>query len=215
MQAAGLAPGGLLFVWCGICAVRVQGARQVRHTLPLRTTRGADHIGCWRRYGFPVRVSHERAALDALDAELGAIAGTRSHRGMAAGNRFAIERWSLAPNQLFQFGDLRLEGEAVTAVVEFESAGSATNLVKYWPLLERWPAGRRFVLAHVFRIQSAGDYIAHRRLWSYLLERMEEDLTRRSGLQRPADWDACAFTYPADAIDVSEVAAYLREALTR
>jgi hypothetical protein len=178
--------------------------------LSLRTRSGTNPA----RYGLSVRVSHERAALDALEAELGTITNTRSYRGMAAGNRFTVEGWPLAANQRFQFGDLRIEAAAVTAVVEFESAGGATNLVKYWPLMEHWPAGRRFVLAHVFRVQSAGDYIAHRRLWCFLLARMEEDLARRSGRQRPADWDARSFTYPADAIDVSEVAGYLREALT-
>jgi hypothetical protein len=86
-----------------------------------------------------------------------------------------------------------------------------TNLVKYWPLLRKreWP--KRFVLAHVFRVTSANDYIAHRRLGDFLVERMRDDLDRR-GVPWGEAWEARAFTYPADAIDVDELAHFVHRA---
>jgi hypothetical protein len=132
---------------------------------------------------------------------------------MGAANRMPIPGWELAPTQLFQYGDLRLEGPDSTVVIEVESAGGVTNLVKYWPLLASKPLEKRFVLAHVFRLQSAGDYIAHRQLWSYLVEQMRSGLATERGLRYPDDWQAEAFTYPSNSIDVSEVAAFARAAL--
>ncbi len=96
--------------------------------------------------------------------------------------------------------------------VEFESAGGLTNLVKYWPLLARSPQPKQFVLAHVFRIASANDYIAHRRLWDFLVERMRDDLEEH-GVPWGVGWEARAFTYPADAIDVTELADFVRATL--
>jgi hypothetical protein len=69
------------------------------------------------------------------------------------------------------------------------------------------------VLAHVFRIQSAGGYIAHRQLWSYVIEKMKVSLADHPGLHWPPGWEARAFIYPSDSIDVSEVATFARDAL--
>lgn len=120
--------------------------------------------------------------------------------------------WDLPTNQRFQFGDLRIESDDATVVVEFESAGGVTNLVKYWPLLLKREQPKRFVLAHVFRIASANDYIAHRHLWEFVIERMREDLEAR-GIPWGKGWEARAFTYPADAIDVTELAKFVRSSL--
>ena len=153
-----------------------------------------------------MRVSHERQAIGALREALGDLPGIDVFSGMGGANRIRIEGWDPAPNKRFQFGDLRLESDRTTAVVEFESAGGATNLVKYWPLLaSRQP--KRFVLAHVFRLGSTDDYIAHRRLWAFLVDRMRADLD--SVMCWDEDWVARAFTYPRDAIDVSELASWL------
>jgi hypothetical protein len=132
---------------------------------------------------------------------------------MAAAHRLAIAGWELTPQQLFQYGDLRIEGARATVVIEVESAGGVTNLLKYWPLFEANQLRKRFVLAHVFRIQSAGDYIAPRQLWSYLVEKMRLGLESRPGLRWPEDWEARAFTYPSDSLDVTPVAAFARAAL--
>lgn len=139
------------------------------------------------------RVSHEGAAtrwlLDRLD-----LHGREVYTGLGAANRFGIEGWGLTPGQQFQYGDLRFEAEDLRLVVEIESAGGLTNLVKYWPLLPSAAASRRFLLIHVFHMSSDGDYIAHRRLWEHVRQRMIEDLGRR-GLACPARWDAAMYTY--------------------
>jgi hypothetical protein len=68
------------------------------------------------------------------------------------------------------------------------------NLVKYWPLLASGAFVKRLVLIHLFRITSDGDFIAHRRLWQFLVERMREDLAGRS-VPYPGAWGARLFTY--------------------
>ena len=67
--------------------------------------------------------------------------------------------------------------------------------MKYWPLLqsEQRPP-KRFVIVHVFQIASPGDYLSHRLLWDFMVERMTADLLAR-GLQRPMQWEARLFTY--------------------
>lgn len=159
------------------------------------------------------RVSHEKAAIEALSTALGSLSEVTTFSGLASANR-VDPGWDLPPNQRFQFGDLRIESPETTVVVEFESAGGVTNLVKYWPLLLKRSQPKRFVLAHVFRVASANDYIAHRRLWEFLVERMREDLDRR-GVPWRGTWEARAFTYPANAIDVTELAEFVRCSLSR
>jgi hypothetical protein len=50
------------------------------------------------------------------------------------------------------------------------------------------------VLLHVFHLVSEEDYIAHRRLWSYTVERMREHLESR-GVHWPDGWEAALLTY--------------------
>ena len=82
-----------------------------------------------------------------------------------------------------------------TVVVEYESAAGLTNLMKYWPLLrsEQRPA-KRFVIVHVFQVTSPGDYLSHRLLWDFMVERMTADLLAH-GLQWSLHWEARSFTY--------------------
>jgi hypothetical protein len=47
-------------------------------------------------------------------------------------------------------------------VIEVESGGGLTNLVKYWPMPGAELGDKRFVLADLFMISSESDYIAHR-----------------------------------------------------
>jgi hypothetical protein len=136
----------------------------------------------------------------------------RIGRGMSAANRFPVEGWELTVMQRFQFGDLRLEGPSTTVVVEVESAGGITNLVKFWPLLRAGRPQGRFVLVHIFRITSDADYIAHRRLWEFLTERMREDLSSAGGLTWPGDWEARQFIYRSPD-DLAPAAEYIREVL--
>jgi hypothetical protein len=152
----------------------------------------------------PARVSHERLALDRVAAALTSVAHATVMTGQAKENRFDVPGWYLSPLRQFQFGDLRIETPRCTLVVEAESAGGVTNLAKYWPLLRARPA-KRFVLAHLFRVGSESDYIAHRKLWDFLVARMRDDLTG-TGVRWPSDWEARLFCYrkpeeTADLID--------------
>ncbi|OBF58325.1 hypothetical protein A5787_23515 [Mycobacterium sp. 852002-50816_SCH5313054-b] len=153
------------------------------------------------------RISHERPLLvllrDAV-ADLGVDCVT----GHAGSNRFGIDGWRLSRPQQFQFGDLRIELPTTTVLVETESGGGVTNLVKYWPLLRSRTSDKRLVLIHLYMLDSDGDYSAHRKLWSFLVDQMEIDL-KSIGISRPDQWDARIFTYrrgdPPD-----DVTAFLR-----
>ncbi len=140
------------------------------------------------------RVSHERIALASLQHALEGIDGIEVFSGQGGSNRFGVSGWELTLGQQFQFGDLRVETPATTLVVEVESGGGIGNLAKYWPLLAAGAIAKRLVIIHVFQIASAGDYIAHRRLWGFLVERMREDLERRR-IRYSDAWEAHIFTY--------------------
>ena len=140
------------------------------------------------------KISYEKLAIERLLLELADLPDLQIYRGQALGNRFSPPEWQLRPAQGFQFGDLRFEAPTATIVIEFESAGGITNLVKYWPLLTARPLSKRLVLLHLFQIASSGDYIAHRRLWQFLLERMQDDLRQR-GPAYVANWEAQLLTY--------------------
>ena len=158
------------------------------------------------------RVSHERVVLDQIRASFAGAPDLVLTGGQGLANRFAVPAWELLPHQQSQFGDLRLEGTSCTVVVEVESAGGVTNLVKYWPYLAAGARRKRFVLVHLFRLISKQDYIAHRRLWTFLVERMQEDLERRCNVRWPQGWEARQFTYGTE-LDVSQPVAFIREAL--
>ena len=113
--------------------------------------------------------------------------------GQAASNRFAIPGWPLSVRQQFQFGDLRVEGPRSTVVIEIESAGGVTNLVKYWPFLAARTFEKPLTLAHLFLIHSDGDYVAHRLLWAFVVNRMADDLFESYRLRRGRDWEARLF----------------------
>lgn len=97
-------------------------------------------------------------------------------QGMGHANRFECG-FDLVGSQRFQFGDLRVELPDRTVVVEIESAGGLTNLVKYWPLAAK--PGKPLLLLHVYAQGSENDYIAHVHLWRFVMERIQEDLDRQ------------------------------------
>lgn len=145
----------------------------------------------------PKRVSWEKLLLDDIREQLALDPALEHFSGMGSANRYGVPGWELTVLQRFQFGDLRIETPRATIVVEAESGGGLTNLVKYWPLLQaRHP--KRFVLVHVFQIGTPADYIAHRRLWEYVAARMREDLSARCGVSWPNDWEATLHTYSKD-----------------
>jgi hypothetical protein len=157
------------------------------------------------------RVSHEALILAKVRDALTDLPGVTYASGMGAANRFPLDGWHLVGSQQFQFGDLRIETPSTTIVVEAESGGGVTNLAKYWPYLAARPA-KRFVLAHLFQVLSANDYVSHIRLWEFLVERMRDDLDARSGLRWPEHWEARAFRYGPQLDATLDVAAYLRAA---
>ena len=141
------------------------------------------------------RISHEKLALARLQEELSQLPDVYTYSGQGAGNRFGIPSWALPLTRQFQFGDLRIESPNATIIVEAESAGGVNNLAKYWPYLLAYESGKRFVLIHLFLVGSEGDYLSHRMLWEFLVERMREDLKVRRGLCWPDHWEAAMFTY--------------------
>ena len=138
-------------------------------------------------------VSHEAELLKTLQAGIADLGIVGMH-GQGAANKFGVNGWELPPLQQFQYGDLRIELVATTLIVEAESAGGVTNLVKYWPLLRSGALAKRLVILHVYMVSSNADYIAHRRLWSFLVDRITEDLAA-NGIGRPERWDAQLITY--------------------
>ena len=160
------------------------------------------------------RVSHERAAIEQLRSAIGDRVGAEPSSGMGGLNRIAPHAWELKVIQRFQFGDLRYESDTVRVIVEVESGGGLTNLVKYWPMLGAELGDKRFILAHLFMVSSEFDYIAHRRLWKYLVDRMRHDLDVR-GCKWNVDWHAQMFTYGHSSAEtgMAEAADYVAERL--
>lgn len=91
--------------------------------------------------------------------------------GQGADNRVAQPGRSY-----FQFGDLRVDTPQRHIVVEVESAGGATNLVKYWYCLEEGHIAKPMHLLHIFAQASENDYIRHLHLWDALSTKMSKAL---------------------------------------
>lgn len=157
------------------------------------------------------RISHEGLVLARLRDALADLPDVAYLSGMGAANRFVLADWALVGSQNFQFGDLRIETTNATIVVEAESAGGVTNLAKYWPYLAARPT-KRFVLAHLFQVNSPNDYISHLRLWAYLVERMRDDLAARVGVRWPDAWEARAFRYGPVVDETADAIAFIRAA---
>jgi hypothetical protein len=93
----------------------------------------------------PKHMSWEARAIAELREALGDRVSIEPTSGMGELNRIAPESWELTIMQRFQFGDLRYETERVRVIVEIESGGGLTNLVKYWPMLSAELKDKRFV----------------------------------------------------------------------
>ena len=149
----------------------------------------------------PAKYSHERAAIDRLQALIEVPSGFEVHSGTKPSNRLAVDGWDLVPRQYVQFGDLRYQSEALTVLVEVESGGGVGNLVKYWPLLRGSLGDKPFYLLHLFQVGSDNDYIAHRKLWSFLKDQMRADLEQH-GRPWGRRWWAEMGTYRRASIDI-------------
>lgn len=164
----------------------------------------------------PKRVSWEARAIASLREAIGDRTSIEPSSGMGGLNRIAPESWELKVMQRFQYGDLRYETDTTRVIVEVESGGGLTNLVKYWPMLGDEIKDKRFVLAHLFMVSSEFDYIAHRKLWEYLVERMRRDLGHR-GCRWEQHWHARMFTYghASASAGMAEAADYLVDQMGR
>lgn len=91
--------------------------------------------------------------------------------GQGANNRVAQ-----LGKSYFQFGDLRVDTPQRHLIIEVESAGGATNLVKYWYCLEARHIAKPIHLLHIFAQASENDYISHLLLWDSLCAKMSKDL---------------------------------------
>lgn len=162
--------------------------------------------------GAVARVSHEARAIAALREAIGDRVSVVPSQGMGGLNRIAPVSWELKLMQRFQHGDLRYQTDRTRVVIEVESGGGLTNLVKYWPMLGAELNDKRFVLAHLFMVSSESDYIAHRKLWEYVVERMRRDLDSR-GCRWESHWHAKLFTYghTSVATDMTEPATYIAD----
>ncbi len=119
------------------------------------------------------RTDFERQALEPF-AGVAEEFGISTFRGQGAANRIAV-----AGNAYFQFGDLRVDLPRCHLVVEVESAGGLTNLVKYWHCIERGLIKRPVWLLHLFRQASPDDYRSHLELWDFLASEMSRALGDR------------------------------------
>ena len=126
-------------------------------------------------------------------------------KGQGSGNRI-----HLRGNLYFQFGDLRVETGRNHVIVEVESAGGVTNLVKYWYCLKDSSLSKHLpmpvVLFHVFRQSSPSDYGSHLLLWDFLANEMQVSIGERIK----------AFRYPYRELpDLDEAIQHFKTELTR
>ncbi|WP_028844156.1 hypothetical protein [Thermodesulfovibrio thiophilus] len=102
-------------------------------------------------------------------------------KGQGRDNRICVDG-----NTYFQFGDLRVDTPYYHVIIEVETAGGVTNLVKYWYCLEsqKQIISKPIVLLHIFKMSSESDYGSHLSLWDYLWDRMAKDLKNRMQAKR-------------------------------
>lgn len=89
-------------------------------------------------------------------------------------------RIELGGNLYFQFGDLLVNTSSQHVVVEAETAGGVTNLVKYWYCIQKGSTNHAITkpvkLLHVFKTNSKNDYGSHLLLWKELWSKMKGEL---------------------------------------
>lgn len=123
------------------------------------------------------RANLERLAIQRFET-IARLYGFPVFRGQSANNRIPI-----GGNVYFQFGDLRVETSVHHVIVEVESAGGVTNLVKYWYCLTHDTLSKHVpkpvILLHIFRQGSASDYASHLALWDFLWHEMQKTIGDR------------------------------------
>ena len=99
--------------------------------------------------------------------------GYRIFKKQGLDNRIPVES-----NTFFQFGDLRVETKTHYIVIEVESAGGITNLVKFWYCIKKRPniVKKPIILMHIFRQSSSADYGSHLALWDFMWGQMKDTI---------------------------------------
>jgi hypothetical protein len=146
------------------------------------------------------RVKRAEVVLSAFKAELDRR-GLPYASGQTLGNRLGLKK-----GIYFEFGDLRVDTPSRHIVIEVESAGGITNLLKYWFCLEKKKITRPLVLLHLFGMSSANDYASHLILWRHFARVMTTKFRGR--------FSARLFRYPWDEPrQVTEAMVFFRRAL--
>ncbi|MHA1223079.1 MAG: hypothetical protein ACTSP3_07460 [Candidatus Heimdallarchaeaceae archaeon] len=101
----------------------------------------------------------------------------RIFTGQLLKNRLTIEG-----NLYYQFGDLRIEMNDFTILVETEGAGGVSNIVKYWYCFENKIIEKPIVLLHLYQQSSINDYGSHLLLWKFIWEKMQKEINKKKNL---------------------------------
>ena len=109
--------------------------------------------------------------------------GVDCYSGQTGLNRVCLRKEANSKSY-FEFGDLRLEFENSRIIVEVDTAGGVTNLAKYFFMLNEKEKEFDFkeidpdkstYLLHIFVCNTNNDYLAHRKLWSYIQSKLIAD----------------------------------------
>jgi hypothetical protein len=131
-----------------------------------------------------VQIKHEEEALRRF------VEVTKSFGFEPITGQGKLNRINVAGNVYYQHGDLRVELQRCTVVVEVESSGGVTNLAKYWECYQSKRITKPIKLLHIFRQKSANDYSSHIAVWRFLRDKMQLELGDL--------FEASDFTYRAE-----------------
>ena len=92
-------------------------------------------------------------------------------KGQGANNRIPLYS---TDKPYFQFGDLKVKHNNHCIIVEVESSGGLTNLVKYWHILHHHPEIKSIILMHIYHQNSSNDYESHLELWKFMWSQMKK-----------------------------------------
>lgn len=90
--------------------------------------------------------------------------------------RTKLNSITLASGTSLQFGDLRVRTTTRDIVIEVESAGGLTNLVKYLYLFHITRLDRPVTLIHLYSKDSPRDHAAHVEMWPFFVHLMRESV---------------------------------------
>lgn len=79
---------------------------------------------------------------------------------------------------------MRVDTPGRHIIIEVESAGGVTNLVKYWYGVEAGEITRPMTLLHIFAQVSSDDYASHLLLWDHVTDKMRAALGDRLTVNR-------------------------------